>query len=331
MKKYLIIALLLFSKIVFCQDDKTSVLITDPDNKFEIIGDLGVKLGTTVTVAGKIVEVPRKGIEGGQNLLIESINDSAIQKVIFITLIPYWGEFGEGDLPEIETGATYIFRGYESGRFIGVPFDAYDEAGIILQTASFYFHNDLVIISGKRTKEINWSPADFVGRKALLSGTADNLKDTAYIIGEGWKLKLIGAQKWNEDEIGKEAEVFGKIQATDKEHTYYIVNPEPRLVKLEDLLNKEVKLRGTAISLNCKWWFDYRGTDIYVENMNQLPGWKVENHFQTMEISGVLKLIDSEGIDSKAIRHSYCQSRFVIVNATWKPIDGLLIPELEKD
>jgi len=297
-----------------------------------MIGELGVKLGTTITVEGKIVEGPRKGYEGGPNLLIKTINDSSNQKLIKIPIKPYWGEFGEDALPKVITGETYRFRVYETGEYVGHPSDAYKEAKIIFQTSGFYFKNELVVISGEIIKDIEWKPSDFVNRKALISGKSKNNKDTAFIIGSNWSLKIMGVQKWEKSELGKDVEVYGKIMKTNNKNNYYVENEEPRLLHLEDMVYKTVKLRGQARSMNGQWWFNYRGSDIYVEKMNQLPDWTVDNHFRAIEISGVVKPIDAKDIDKNEIKtHSYCRGDYIIVNPSWKPIDGLLTPEIAED
>ena len=313
-----------------------------------MIGELGVKLGTTITVEGRIVEGPSKGYEGGPNLLVNTINDSAIQEIIQIPITPYWGEFGEkvkiisrksssdefGEfaLPEVIIGKTYRFRVYDTGEYVGRPWDAYKEAKIILQTSGFYFKNELVVISGEMIKEIECKPSDFVNRKALISGVSKNIKDTAYITDSNWSLKIIGVQKWNKSELDKEVEVYGKIMETNNKNTYYVENVEPRLLHLEDMEYKTVILRGQARSMNGDWWFNYRGENIFVEKMNLLPDWTGDNHFRAIEISGVLKPIDAKDIDKNEIENNrYCNGDYIIVNPSWKPIDGLLTPEIAED
>jgi hypothetical protein len=319
-------------------------LITNTICAQTMIGELGVKLGTTITVEGRIVEGPSKGYEGGPNLLVKTINDSSIQKPIIIPIKPYWGEFGEKvvisiepnaekySLPEVIIGKTYKFRVYETGEYVGCPLDAYREAKIILQTSGFYFKNELVVISGEMIKEIECKPSDFVNRKALISGVSKNIKDTAYITDSNWSLKIIGVQKWNKSELDKEVEVYGKIMGTNNKNTYYVENVEPRLLHLEDMEYKTVILRGQARSMNGDWWFNYRGENIFVEKMNLLPDWTGDNHFRAIEISGVLKPIDAKDIDKNEIENNrYCNGDYIIVNPSWKPIDGLLTPEIAED
>jgi hypothetical protein len=349
MYKISILFLSLTANLVCAQNTKTLILITNPSEHFEIIGELGVKLGTTITVEGRIVEGPSKG-SAGPYILIKRINNSSNQKLIKIPIKPYWSEFGEKEviipiesdgakfgeyfyaLPKVITGKTYRFRVYETGEYRGRPRDAYKEANVLHQTSRYYFKNELMVISGEIIKDIEWKPSDFVNQKALISGVSKNIKDTSYIIGSNWLLKIMGVQKWEKSELDKEVEVYGKIMETNNKNTYYVENEEPRLLHLEDMVNKRVKLRGQARSMNREWWFNYRGRDIYVEKMNQLPNWTVDNHFRAMEISGILKPIDSKDIDKNEIETSrYCTGDYIIVEPSWKPIDELLTPEIAED
>ncbi|NQY06456.1 MAG: hypothetical protein HRT68_09820 [Flavobacteriaceae bacterium] len=331
MYKISICFLLLISNIVYPQDTIKPISITDTQKRFEIVGELGVKLGATVTVEGKIIEGPYKGYEGGPNLLIQTINDFSNQKLIEIPIRPYWGNFGEGSLPEIKTGKTYRFRVYETGKYVGIPHEAYKEANVLIQTSGFYFKNELVVISGEIIEGISINPSDFLDREALILGVAKNINNIPHIIGQNWKLELIGGQKWKKDDLGKQVEVYGLVKKSENKISYYVENTEPRFRHLEDMLNDTVKLRGQARSTNGQWWFHYRGTDLFVENMNQMPGWTTSNHFRPIEISGILKSIDAKDVDKGEIEsHLYCNGDYVIVNPSWIPIDRLLIPEIEE-
>ena len=50
--------LVLTSYAIFAQDKKTPVQITSPDKQFELVGELGEKLGSTFTVRGIIFDGP---------------------------------------------------------------------------------------------------------------------------------------------------------------------------------------------------------------------------------------------------------------------------------
>jgi len=330
MKRLLIFYLLIqISNVCIGQDEKIRVPINNLQNQFDLVGQLGETMGRTLTVRGIIVEGPFKGYEGGPNLMVQMINDSSIQRLLQIPVSPYFGEFGDKSLPKLKNGATYLLKVYETGEFVGTPPDAYDEAGVILQTTGFYFRNRLIVISGKKIKPIEWSPANFLEQNALLSGIAKNEMDTAVIQTSKWKLKLIGSRKWADSEIGKLSEVYGKIRQTETTGIYNVENGQSRLVRLNDQLGKTVKLRGKAINLNEYWWFNYRGIDIYVEKMDELPNWTADNHFRPMEITGILEQAEMPDLNQIGMEIIPARKLYYIVRtANWTPISELLSPEL---
>jgi hypothetical protein len=311
------------------QDSLLKVNIIAPGPKTVLVGELGLPLGCILTVSGTIVEGPDKGYEDGPNLIVHLINDSATQLPIQIPLSPYFGEFGDGTMPAMKAGNSYRLRVYESGEFIGSPDGAFKEAGRIVQTTGFYFMNRLVVLSGEKTAPLAWYPNQFTGREALLSGIAENENDTACILNASWKLKLLDSPKWTTEETGKQAEVFGKIQGTQTRNIFYVEQSQARLIRLEDQLGKKVILRGLAISQNQYWWYNYRGTDIYIEKMEQLPGLTEDYHFMPMEITGILEQERLPRLDQIGVKDNRDLKLYYIVkNVSWRPVKVLLEPEL---
>lgn len=103
------------TSICTAQDIKTSVPIFNLGDRFELVGELGVKLGETTTVEGTVVEGPFKGYEGGPNLVVKVVNGKSTQHLIRIPISPYFGEFGKATfdgkpLPNCENGSTYRLR-----------------------------------------------------------------------------------------------------------------------------------------------------------------------------------------------------------------------------
>jgi hypothetical protein len=329
MKRFIILSLLFqISNSSLCQNNLTQVQINNPNNKIKLIGQLGKELGSTLTVEGIIVDKSSKGYGNGLNLIVHKINDSSIQQLITIPILPYFRKFGVKPLPKIEIGSSFSLRVYETGEYVGVPADAYNEAGIILQTSGFYFQNRLIVISGKKITTKKASPINFVGQNALLSGIAKNENDTAIIETSKFILRLIECRKWTASEVGKVVEEYGKIEQTEKKGIFNVKNCNPRLVKLEDQIGMTTTLRGRAISLNGYWWFNYRGTDLYVEKMAELPNWTVNNHFLPMEITGTLEqavLPRIDQITEKTNRDT--KLYYIIRKASWKPIAELLAQE----
>ena len=318
-----------FASPLNAQDEKTPISLTSGSSEYVLVGELGVKLGETVTVTGRVVEGPFKGYEGGPNLIVQQIDGKSNQLNIRIPLTPYFGSFGDNRLPELENGKTYSLRVYETGEFVGKPMAAYKEAGIMLQTSGFYFRNRLSVISGSKVDPISWGPESFIGRNALLSGTAVNENDVPFIKLSGCKLKLRGVEKWTQEQLGKNAEVYGTVSETKSAHVFEVTNCRHRLIELSDQIGKTVSLRGTARSLNGHWWFNYRGTDMYVENMNLLPNWTVYNHWQPMEITGTLEQAELPRIDQVSLKPNRDLGTYYIVRVPdWKPVEKLLEPEL---
>ena len=97
-------------------------------------------------------------------------------------------------------------------------------------------------------------------------------------------------------------EGLGIIRKTDDTKTYRLEKGITRLVKLEDQVGREVSLRGTAWSMNGHWWFDYRGTQLYVEGMEKLPGWNANLHGEPVLIIGLLDKALLPRIDQIALK-----------------------------
>lgn len=329
MKRLIFFSILLLLAINFCfsQDYEYQVQIINPKGQRTLLNQLGQPFGSTLTVQG-IVVYKTKGYDDGFNLRVQTINDSAIQEIMTIPLSPIFGKFGEERLPKLEIGATYRLRVYETGEFVGIPTNAYNEAGIIFQTTGFYFQNRLVVISGEKINPIKETPNNFVGRIALIAGIAENEYNTAFINTAKGKLRLIGFRKWKESEIGKLVEVYGKIEQTETNGIYNVRDCNPRLVKLEDQIGMTVILRGRAINANRYWWFNYRGTDIYIEKIEELPNWTVNNHFRPIEITGILEQAFLPRLDQIGLKTNPDSKLYYIIRKpSWKPIKELLTIE----
>lgn len=330
MRRLLTLSILVhLCSVCFSQDDRIPVNINRPV-KFKIIGELGIKMGDTITVRGIVVQGPYKGNKGGPNLVIQTIRDSSIQQRIQIPISPYFGKFGDSlpfgkiHLPKLVYGNTYQFLVYETGGYVGRPNDAYMKSGIISQSTGFYFQNRLIVVTGKEIDSIVWSPANFLEKDAFLSGIANNESDTAVIMNPKWKLKLLGFRKWNDWEIGKQAAAYGKIHQIVVADTYAIETGWANLINLEDQLGKSVRLRGTAWSMNGNWWFSYRGKDIYVDKMDDLVRGKGELHGSPVEITGKLGQEELPDLFNNRKLKLY----YIIKTASLTPIKELLTPEL---
>ena len=300
--------------------------------RYQLISKLHVPMGQIVRAEGVVVEGPFKGYEGGPNLRVQSINGEATQEDIQIVLQPYfldWGRKTEDglDLPELEMGATYEMEGYTTGDYAGIPGEAYEKAGVLLQTSGYYFRQVLVVYRARRIEPLVSAPWQFRGKSALLQGTARSEGKQALLQGDGWTVVVDTESAWPEDIEGKQIETYGMYNPTTQEKRFALLDGTWRLVRLEDQVGREVELRGQARSLNNIWWFHYRGIDLYVENMSQLPGWP-RFHYHPMIIRGALEramLPRIDQIGKKADRD--LAEQFIVRNASWEPLDELLGPE----
>ena len=87
-------------------------------------------------------------------------------------------------------------------------------------------------------------------------------------------------------------------------------------------------MRATAWSMNGHWWLEYRGTDLYVEGMEKLPGWSADLHGSPVLIEGELAeamLPDLQQITLKPDRD--LKKYYVVRKPSWKQLDQLLSPE----
>ncbi len=112
-------------------------------------------LGTIVKVEGEVFDGPSKGYEGGPNLRARKIDGVDVTTEITIRLLPFFSDFGESfegqtPLPSLKAGQSYEFEGYETGGFVGVPDEAHNRAGIILQTTDHYFRSVFKVYKGRQ-------------------------------------------------------------------------------------------------------------------------------------------------------------------------------------
>jgi hypothetical protein len=309
------------------------VPVNELGSKYQLVGKLHVPLGKVVTLKGVIVDGPSKGYEGGPNLRVQKIDGAVTQEDIQIQVIPYFGEFGRRrydgkELPKLELGKSYELEGYESGHYVGKPEEAYRRAGLEIQTSGFYFLQYFDVYRAKQIEPVVFFPADFVGREALLEGKATNEHGNAYIVGNGWKLKVDPKANWPADFEGKRVEGRGTIRKADRAEEYDLEKGVSRLVRLEDQVGKKVNLRGRAWSLNQYWWFDYRGVDVFIDNLETVPGWDTKFRGEPIEFSGVLEeamLPDRK--EFTLVEKPRLKKQFIVRKATCKRLDNLLSPE----
>lgn len=293
---------------------------------YRLIGKLNEPLGTVLTVQGVVVRSNTKLYENKLLLLVQRIDGRATQVNTTIEILPaVWTDI-DTELPKLNYGMSVELRGYETGQFYGVPRKALDETGARPALPEFFFRHAFVYHTAKVTDPIRWSPAEFVDREALIEGLAVSSGGKAYIDGSRWRLLVDPDNAWPKAIDGKTVEGRGTIRKADIAGIFRLEKGTTRLVHLRDQVGLPVTLRGTAWSNN-HWWFNYRGTDLHVEGMNELPGLNGDFHAEPVLITGILEEAilpePSQALNTKAKKAKY----FIVRKPTWKPIDALLSPE----
>jgi hypothetical protein len=308
-------------------DPPRDVPVSKLDTESRPIGQFGQPLGKVVTVQGVIVKGFSKSDVGKYLIRVQRINGRATQEHIEIRLEP----FGFGlDVPELEFGKTYELKGYETGAFVGIPREVMEiitGGGKTMGIAApdFHFRNHFEVLQAEKIKPIRLSPADFVDREALFDGRAVSDDKRAYIAGDGWRLLVDANAPWPKDVAGKTVEGHGTIRKTDERITYRLEKGVTRLVRLEDQLGRKVTLRGRAWSWNGHQLLAYRGSGLYVENMKD-PSGRTPDYDEPVVVEGVLDEAMLPDLKSEGDLKKY----FIVRKPTWKKLDALLSPELER-
>lgn len=322
-------ALLLIPLSVMGEPESVRVPVTELGEKFVLTGKLGVPFGKAVTVQGIVGDGPSRGYEGGPNLWVRRIDGQAIQERIRIPLAPYYGEWGktndpEDGIPKPELGISYEIKGYETGGYVGIPDEVLRQTGGWIQTPPHYMLTILKVFATKRIPDEAFAPDDFKGRKALLSGVAKNHDHIAMLDGGKWSVVVDPKAPWPAYAEGKTVEAYGFYDADQRVGRFTLRDGVWRLVHLEDQVGRAVELRGRAIADAEGWWFDFRGSNVLVDNMNNLPGWIIENHFRPIIIRGTL-----ERSPAAQVLVGGRSMHYIVRNASWEPLpNGLLTPEL---
>jgi hypothetical protein len=329
---------LIFAATACLAGEIQNIPTDDLGKEFQLIGKLHVPFGKVVTIEGVAVHGPPKGPESGNNIQVQRIQGRTTQENIRILLRPLFADWGETvptglqKLPKLEIGTTYEMEGYEIGQFSGQPEGTFN-GDVPIQTYGFQFHETFVVTKAKRIDAIKFNPGMFEGEQGLLQGKAVTIDGKAHMAGDWWHVRVLGDGAWPKEIEGKLIETRGMYNRDAERNTlFHLIDGEWQLVTLEDQVGRHVALRGTARSMNDVWWFNYRGTNLYVEDITSLPGWTNENHWRPMTIEGRLEktvLPDVDQIARKADRD--LKEYFIVRDATWKPLPALLSPELPSE
>lgn len=303
-------------------------------DKFQLVGKLHVPLGTVVTLEGVVIEGPFKGYEGGFNLRVQKIQGGVTQEDIQIVISPFFYEWGKKDLtggtalPNLKVGDTYEMEGYPTGEYVGVPNEAFERGAEIIQTTHHYFLERFMVIKAKRNEPVAFTPSMFVGERALIQGKAVTKEGKAVMTGDGWTVIVMNDKSWPKHVEGKRIETYGMYNPDFHRKVFTLIDGTWSLVALEDQLGHNVELRGKARSSNGVWWFNYRGIDLYVEDIQSLPGWTIENHWKPMVIRGFLEKATLPRLDQVTQKIGRdLKEYFIVKKASWEPLPALLSPE----
>jgi hypothetical protein len=307
---------------------------------YRVRGRTGEPLGRMVTLHGVVVRGNRfKGDWSEPVLLVQRINGHATQDCIEVPIRPYATDFGkpyfvanlegpdgpdaERSLPRLEYGRTYEFRGFETGGFVGDPDEAALDGGVCKQRAGFYFTSEFVVVKGKNSPRIVFSPPDFLGRKALVHGRASNHGGKAWLADNGWQVEVLSGGAWPESMLNARVAVTGVIGKEPGAKFPHIKDCRVRRDHLEDQIGRCVELRGEAIEFNSHWYLRYNYQDVLVENMKGLAAANSLTLRSPVEIRGVLRrerLRDElSSIDNTVLREQY-----IVRQAVCVPVDDLL-------
>lgn len=302
---------------------RPAIPYSDLNNKYDILGKTGVPLGELMSLQGSVEDGPKKGYENGPTIRVQRINGISTQAEVLLKLRPF--PTAQEAFKSLVLGKTYELRGYEQGKYIGIPFAAFQELGHIAQTASPYFGVDFVVVKAKELPVIRFGPADFLNRVAFVEGMTRTADGKGYLEGSSWKLLVLDYAGWPPHMEGKLVEAEGVVRGTAQgKDVFRLENGKPHLVRLEDQRGREVELTGQAWSLNGHWWFQYRGTDLYVEDMHKLPNWTVENHGRNLVIVGVLDEAMLPRIDQITLQEDRDLMKYFIVRkASWRTVQRL--------
>ena len=327
-----------FLGAVCLEAEPQNIPVSQLDSGYSLIGKLHVRLNEVVKLEGVVVDGPFKGYEGGFNLRVQKIQGRATQEDIHIVIHPFrkWGATEEVDgttIPILKMGMTYEMVGYETGGYVGITGKVFEVIRGGMQLSGLYFQETFVVIKAKEIEPVLFEPAMFRSEYALIQGQAESRQGKSFLIGDGWSVVVVGDSPWPKHVEGKQIETWGMYNPEGIPlKTFDLVDGQWRLVRLEDQLGQEVRLRGRARVVQDQWWFNYRGVDLYVENLDKLPGWTSENHWKPVEIRGRLEKAKMPRLDQVHLKENRdLQEYFIIRNAKWSPLPSLLNIELPSD
>ncbi|WP_254510467.1 hypothetical protein [Anatilimnocola floriformis] len=316
------------------QETKVAVPVVELGKGYELIGRLHEPLGKVVRVKGFVVEGSSKGFDSNDNFRVQRINGKATQEYIQLQMddethaVPTQ----EKDKIRPQRGKSYELEGYETGGFVGHPDLG---AGPFFQTVPHYFRLEFCFVRVKEIPAVTFTPADFIGRRAILQGIARDKDGQAIMDGEQWQVIVNPKAPWPKEILEKKVETLGMYNPGKPDYdnpkaveVFTLIDGSARPVDLADQVGQKVELRGRATSRNGVWWFEFRDQDIYVENLEEMPGWSEEVSRQPIVIRGVLAKAKLPRVDQVSVKaNRNLRDYYIVRQATWAVAGKLLGPE----
>jgi len=308
------------------ESETTDVPIDQLGGKFRLLGKLKQPFGEVIKLQGLIVDGPGKGYDDGLHVRVFRIGTQATQEFIQLKLRDY---YGRDEIPNLTPGHACELEGYETGGYVGTPAAALKRAGEVAQTAEHRFRHEFVVFESAEARLQPFTPADFLGREALLQGRASSEGGSAYIAGATWKLLVDNGTPWSKNIEGKTVEARGVVRTIGKTTTYRMENSgkanTARLVSLADQVGRQVNLRGTLVEKNGQFAFRYRGMAVAIENAKELAA-SVDST-SALQLSGVLDQVTTVQNTNSPTGETVTHTMYVVRRAALKPCDPLLAIE----
>lgn len=322
MKSPLLIALFV-STCAIAQPPATSdINASDLGRTHRVIGALGRPLGASTYLRGLVIDGPKGTNRAGPNIQVQKINGVATQENIQLPLTPYLGTFDDGDVniarPEI--GKSFEFFGYETGGFAGVPRPVVEVPGVRHPSPDHQFVPRFAIVNSTSIEPLRLGPADFIGRLAVLLGTAKSRDGKAWLMGDGWEIKVLD-QAWSAPLEGKVLEGRGIVRQVTG--AFEFEGGSATFARLDDQVGRGIMLRGIMRGGGTKWWFEYRGTPVLIDDLAKVSGFNTLMLDRAVLVRGTLQRRTPPDNATGPAE----SAAFIIVSAVMKEVPPLLVTE----
>lgn len=330
----LVTALVLFGSSSL-RADPQAIPVSSLGTQYQLIGKLHVPLGDPVIITA-VARPDDQTKTGREYLQIQVINGVATQEDIRICAEPFFGKWGEKgpdteslNLPEFIPGKTYQMKGYETGAYGGTPKTVWEDVKVRVDSPfAHQFRTYFIVTKAKIVDPVRFRPFDFAGRWAELEGVARSKNGEAVMEQDDWEVIVDPKAPWPKEIEGKSIETAGVYAQSSTWKKVQLLNGKWRLVRLEDQVGRVVELRGAPFHSNGSWLLSYRGKTLYLEGVENLPGWTDNLRGRPILIRGTLEkamLPDADRIEREP--HPDLKECYVIRKPSWEALPSLSGPE----